>query len=131
MELASDAPRQNNISNDDVGQDSKTTSSWGSTPRFVLFLSYLLLLAFSNLGCKSPAAPAEEKVPPAPIKWEEIRQLVVLEEWTELVGTTQPLPNHAARVTSTVGGRVVAVLPNRGGKPIVEGQTVEEGDVLI
>jgi RND family efflux transporter MFP subunit len=69
-------------------------------------------------------------VPPAPIKWEDARQ-VFLEEWTELVGTTQPLPNHAARVTSPVSGRVVAVLPNRSGQSIVEGQSVEEGDVLV
>jgi RND family efflux transporter MFP subunit len=69
-------------------------------------------------------------VPPAPVKWEGPRQLF-LEEWTELVGTTQPLPDHAARVTAPVEGRVLAVLPASGGKPIVEGQEVSQGDVLV
>jgi RND family efflux transporter MFP subunit len=82
-----------------------------------------------TLGCNRAAPPAEEKVPPAPIKWEGARQLF-LEEWTELVGTTQPLPDHAARVTAPVAGRVTAVLPTKD-KPIVEGQLVEEGDVLV
>lgn len=98
--------------------------------RFVLFFCAFLPLIFLNFGCKRPNQPAAEKVPPAPIKWEEARQLF-LEEWTELVGTTQPLPNHAARVTSPVGGRVVSVLPYRAGKPLEEGQWVEEGDVLV
>src|SRR5437764_2951480 len=88
-----------------------------------------LAVACAPIGCNR-AKPAEEKVPPAPIKWEGSQQLF-LEEWTELVGTTQPLPDHAARVTSPVVGRVVAVLPNSGGKPIVEGQLVQEGDVLV
>ena len=69
-------------------------------------------------------------MPPAPVKWEGPRQLF-LEEWTELVGTTQPLPDHAARVTAPVEGRVLAVLPASGGKPIVEGQEVSQGDVLV
>src|SRR4051812_49309495 len=72
--------------------------------RFAIWLA----LAGPVLGCRAPAAP-EEKVPPAPVKWEAARQLV-LEEWTELVGTTQPLPDHAARVTAPVEGRVLSVL---------------------
>src|SRR5438445_5269731 len=96
----------------------------------------LLLSACLHLGCNHAAKPAEEKVPPAPAKWEGLRQLF-LEEWTELVGTTQPLPDHAARVTSPVAGRVLEVLPKSGAKEksgtkeIVEGQEVEEGDVLV
>src|SRR4051794_12824596 len=40
-----------------------------------------LLAAGLALGCRGPAtAPAEEKVPPAPVKWEGVRH-VVLEEW--------------------------------------------------
>src|SRR5262249_37713181 len=65
----------------------------------------LFALAFCNLGCKSAPPPTAEKVPPSPVKWEGCRQLF-LEEWTELVGTTQPLPDHAARVTSPVAGLV-------------------------
>src|SRR5947208_2189400 len=90
----------------------------------------LLLLAGLPLGCGSTAPPAEEKVPPAPVKWEAARQLF-LEEWTELVGTTQPLPDHAARVTAPVEGRVVSVLDGAAGKPVVEGQPVKQGDVLV
>jgi multidrug efflux pump subunit AcrA (membrane-fusion protein) len=71
-----------------------------------------LALAVAALGCNNRPPKPAEKVPPAPIKWEEARQ-VVLEEWTELVGSTLPLPDHAARVTSPVAGRVVAVLPSR------------------
>jgi RND family efflux transporter MFP subunit len=81
-------------------------------------------------GCHRGAAPAEEKVPPAPVKWEGARQLF-LEEWTELVGTTQALPDHAARVTAPVEGRVSSVLTSADGKRLTEGQSVRQGDVLV
>jgi RND family efflux transporter MFP subunit len=90
----------------------------------------VLLLAILPLGCNRTATPPEEKVPPAPVKWEGARQLV-LEEWTELVGTSQPLPDHAARVTAPVEGRVLSVLQGASGKPVVEGQPVRQGDVLV
>src|SRR5712692_5760447 len=62
------------------------------------------LLACLPLGCnRAPAAP-EETPPPAPVKWLEARQFFV-EEWTEIVGTTQPLPDRAARVSAAVEGR--------------------------
>src|SRR5436853_5047588 len=89
----------------------------------------LVLLACLPLGCNRAAPPAPEKVPPAPVKWEGARQLF-LEEWTELVGTTEPLPDHAARVTAPVEGRVLAVLSAAAGKPIAEGQPVKKGDIL-
>jgi len=98
--------------------------------RIAFSLCGLFSLACLAIGCNHAAKPTEEKVPPAPVKWEGSRQLI-LEEWTELVGTTQPLPDHAARVTSPVAGRVLAVLPSSGDKPIVEGQLVKEGDVLV
>jgi RND family efflux transporter MFP subunit len=101
-----------------------------SFQRAALCLSALLPLTCLSLGCNRAPKPAEEKFPPAPVKWEGPRQLF-LEEWTELVGTTQPLPDHAARVTAPVEGRVLAVLPDSGGKPIVEGQAVRQGDVLV
>src|SRR5215468_3943007 len=100
-----------------------------TSPRSLLLLPALLVLSGLCFGCTSATPPTEEKVPPALLKWEGLRQLV-LEEWTELVGTTQPLPDHAARVTAPVEGRVLAVLPASGGKPIVEGQEVSQGDVL-
>ena len=98
--------------------------------RIRLLVFAILVQGWFATGCNRPAKPVEEKVPPAPIKWEGSRQLF-LEEWTELVGTTQPLPDHAARVTSPVAGRVLEVLPANGPKPIVEGQVVAEGDVLV
>jgi multidrug efflux pump subunit AcrA (membrane-fusion protein) len=90
----------------------------------------LLVLACLSLGCNGAAKPAEEKVPPAPVKWEGARQ-VFLEEWTELVGTTQQLPDHSARVTAPIEGRVLSVLQGAAGKPVVEGQTVQAGDILV
>jgi RND family efflux transporter MFP subunit len=93
-------------------------------------LAAAVLLAGLLAGCRKSVPPAEEKVPPAPVKWEGIRQLV-LEEWTDLVGTTEPLPDHAARVTAPVEGRVLAVLTGAAGKPIAEGQLIEAGTVLV
>jgi membrane fusion protein (multidrug efflux system) len=94
-------------------------------------LAAAVLLAGLLAGCRKSAPPPEaEKIPPAPVKWEGIRQLV-LEEWTDLVGTTEPLPDHAARVTAPVEGRVLAVLSGAAGKPIAEGQLVEAGTVLV
>jgi membrane fusion protein, multidrug efflux system len=89
-----------------------------------------VLLVGLVAGCRKSAEPEVEKIPPAPVKWEGIRQLV-LEEWTDLVGTTEPLPDHAARVTAPVEGRVVSVLTAAAGKPVVEGQLVQAGDVLV
>jgi RND family efflux transporter MFP subunit len=97
-------------------------------PRFV---AALLALACLPLGCKRADKPAEaEKAPPAPVKWEGPRQ-VVLEEWAELLGSTEPLPLHAARVTTPVEGQVLAVLDAAAGKPVAEGQLVAKGDVLV
>jgi multidrug efflux pump subunit AcrA (membrane-fusion protein) len=93
--------------------ESKPIRTSISSPRRALSSCAFLALVFLNLGCnRGPKPAAVEKVPPAPIKWEEARQLF-LEEWTEYVGSTQVLPDHAARITSPVAGRVVAVLPNR------------------
>src|SRR5262249_34390237 len=55
---------------------------------------------------------------------------VFLEEWTELLGTTQPLPDHVARVSAPLEGRVIALLQAPGGKPVQEGMQVHKGDVL-
>jgi RND family efflux transporter MFP subunit len=97
--------------------------------RYLSFLGFIVLAAVP-LGCSRAAPSAEEKVPPAPVKWEGPR-LVVLEEWTELVGSTEPLPEHAARVTAPVEGRVLSLLTGAAGKPVVEGQLVQAGDILV
>jgi RND family efflux transporter MFP subunit len=125
------------MANNGVRAGSNTTRTPGPARRTALLLGCAaLFLGCLSLGCNRTPKPAEEKVPPAPVKWEGLRQLF-LEEWTELVGTTQPLPDRAARVTAPVAGRVLEVLPKssakeKGGtKEIAEGQEVEEGDVLV
>jgi multidrug efflux system membrane fusion protein len=59
----------------------------------------------------------------------EARQLF-LEEWTEIFGTTQPLPELSARVTAPVEGQVISVLQGTGGKKVVEGQEVRQGQII-
>jgi multidrug efflux pump subunit AcrA (membrane-fusion protein) len=94
-----------------------------------LFVMSALVLASLPLGCgAAPAAPEEEKTPPATVKWEPAR-LLVLEEWTELLGTTQPLPDHEERITAPIEGRVLTILGSAE-KPLVEGQPVQPGDVI-
>ncbi len=90
----------------------------------------ILLLAWLPFGCNRAAPPPEEKPPPATVKWEGALQSA-LEEWTELVGTTMPLPDHIARVTAPVEGRVLTVLTGAGSKPVAEGQRVDKGTVLV
>lgn len=94
------------------------------------FLSHavLFLLFTLSVGCRRPQEPAEEKSP-APVKWIEARQLF-LQEWTEIVGTTQALPSRTARVTAPVEGRVMSVLHDADGKPVIEGQQVKKGTVI-
>jgi RND family efflux transporter MFP subunit len=89
----------------------------------------LLLLAVP-LGCGKANPPAAESIPPAPVKWENARRFN-LSEWTELVGTTQPLPDRIARVTAPVEGRVLTVLQGANGKRVAEGQPVRKGDVIV
>jgi RND family efflux transporter MFP subunit len=95
-------------------------------------LGLLAVLMLLPSGCKKEEAPAAagEEEHAAPVKWETAEK-ADLEEWTELLGITQPLPNHAAHVSAAVGGYVLSVLPSDKGKPIVEGQRVEKGQILV
>jgi RND family efflux transporter MFP subunit len=107
------------------------------------FLTLLAAVALAGLplGCSRAPAP-EETAPPAPVKWMEARQMFI-EEWTEVVGTTQPLPNRAARITAPLEGRVVWVLGKAKDKSaadtdrakqaegFVEGQKVKAGDAIV
>jgi multidrug efflux pump subunit AcrA (membrane-fusion protein) len=90
-----------------------------------------LFLALLPLACsRKPAAP--EEAPPAPVKV-DFRKQLVFGEWTELVGATQPLPNHSARVTASIEGRVLWLLDDpaaTGSLKLVEGQRVERGQVI-
>jgi RND family efflux transporter MFP subunit len=102
------------------------TPAWSR--RFALGIVAVLMLLPS--GCKKEEAPAEEEVHAAPVKWETAEK-ADLEEWTELLGITQPLPNHSAHISAALGGFVLSVLPADKGKPLVEGQRVEKGQLLV
>src|SRR5205807_2036045 len=52
---------------------------------------WLLAGRASSGGNSAP----DEAPPSAPVKWMEARQFFI-EEWTEVIGTTQPLPDRAA-----------------------------------
>jgi RND family efflux transporter MFP subunit len=93
-------------------------------------LSFLPLLAlFFLTGCQR-VPPPKEDTPTAPVKWQGASELS-LEEWAELVGSTAPLPDHVARISSAVEGRVRTVLATVDSKPVAEGQRVEAGTVLV
>ncbi|HWG44195.1 MAG TPA: efflux RND transporter periplasmic adaptor subunit [Gemmataceae bacterium] len=84
---------------------------------------------FSLFGCHKAAPPEEEEVK-APVKV-VAAQKVSLGQYTELLGATQTLPQHAARVTAPVEGHVLWALSDGTGKAIVEGQHVEKGQVIV
>ncbi len=93
-------------------------------------LSLLLVLAAALPGCKKEEAAAEEGgAREAPVKWEGPERHE-LKEWTELLGTTQPLPGHVARVSAAVGGPVLSLLRDEKGKPVHEGQEVAKDQEL-
>jgi RND family efflux transporter MFP subunit len=89
----------------------------------------LVALAALPLACQQKP-PEEETSPPAPVQ-AMVPRALVLGQWTELDGTTQPLPQHAARVSAAVEGRVASVLTGEDGKPVHEGQLVHAGDIIV
>jgi RND family efflux transporter MFP subunit len=91
------------------------------------FLMASGLLAALLAGCAQPQKP--EATPAAPVKWEPASS-VVLEQWTELVGTTQPPPEGVAHITAPIEGRVVSLLKDAAGEPIHEGDEVKAGDMI-
>jgi RND family efflux transporter MFP subunit len=96
--------------------------------RVVFGLCALFLFLF--LGCKKEKPAAAEEEHAAPVKWEEAEK-ADLEEWTELLGITQPLPQRAAHISAPVGGYILSVLPSEKGKTLVEGQHVSKGQILV
>jgi RND family efflux transporter MFP subunit len=90
----------------------------------------LLLASLCVTGCKRPAAPSEEKAPPAAVKWEGPLQ-GALEEWTELLGTTTPCNDRVARITAPVEGRVLSITGESSGSAGLEGQRVEKGAAIV
>jgi RND family efflux transporter MFP subunit len=93
-----------------------------------LLLGGLLLITLAAGCAKIQAAP--EEPPPAPVKAGVGRALLIA-GWTELVGSTQPLPDHVARISAAVEGRVVAVPGHGAAKGVCEGQEVKAGDVIV
>jgi RND family efflux transporter MFP subunit len=93
-------------------------------PRLFLTAAAALLA-----GCARQPPQAEEEPPPAQVKWEAPR-ITHLEEWTELVGVAQPLPDHVSRVEARIDGRVSALLKGNDGKPLREGQEVQAGQEI-
>ena len=85
-------------------------------------------ITFLTAGCARPPA-AEEEPPPAPVKAVAGRALL-LGGWTELLGSTLPLPNQIARISTSVEGRVVAVPGYGAAKDMKEGQEVHAGDIV-
>src|SRR5262249_14437454 len=89
----------------------------------------LALLTCVAPGCGQPAIPPEEKPPPATVKWEGPLQSN-LEEWTQLVGTTMPLPDRVARITAPIEGRVTWLPTSGQDTSVGEGTQVPAGAVL-
>lgn len=84
-----------------------------------------------GIGCGRTPAVKEEENRVAPVKAVAAEKLS-LGEWTEMIGTTQPLPGRAARVSAIVEGRVLSLLgDDKLGRPLVEGQQVMAGDVIV
>ena len=99
-----------------------------SLRRLPLLLGLLVAIA---AGCKEATPPKEEEEhPPSPVQAEPARK-VALGEWTDLLGTTQPLPNHSARISATLEGHVLSVPGDGKGGTVVEGQQVESGAVIV
>jgi RND family efflux transporter MFP subunit len=86
------------------------------------------VLLLSMVGCRGSTSQAEEEFEPATVA-AEAAKTSELAEWTELLGTTQALPNSLARISAAVDGQVT--LLDDKGKPLAkEGQQIKKGHVL-
>src|SRR5438132_11792763 len=89
----------------------------------------LLLLMVISSGCRRTQAVAEEEIRAAPVKVVNAR-LLAIGQWTELLGTTQPLPDHVALISAPFEGRVLAVLKDEQGHSIHEGHQVKASTAI-
>ncbi|HZU37196.1 MAG TPA: hypothetical protein VFA18_14840, partial [Gemmataceae bacterium] len=88
----------------------------------------ILWMACLVAGChRAGEEPPEEAI--APVQAQQPREVSV-ESWTEIVGTTQPLPGNAAKVSAPVEGRVLWVLGDGHGPAVAEGQEVKAGQII-
>jgi RND family efflux transporter MFP subunit len=81
-------------------------------------------------GCKGKSAPPVEEHPEAPVQAQSAKK-ILMGEWTDLFGSTQPLPNRSARVSTAVEGHVLSVLGDGKGTTVVEGQQVKANQVIV
>jgi RND family efflux transporter MFP subunit len=88
----------------------------------------MALCLSSVAGCARTEAEGSgaEEHHPAPVKV-VIPRTEKLGEWTELLGTTQPLPDRIARVSAAVEGHVHSILESG----VTEGGTVKAGQLIV
>jgi membrane fusion protein, multidrug efflux system len=98
------------------------------TARIAAFFAGILPLL--PIACEPATPAAQEEVHPAPVKAVAARSLS-LGEWIEIYGSTVPLPNHSARVSAAVEGRVSAIASLSKNRPVTEGDEVKAGDPII
>lgn len=90
---------------------------------------FVLLYIAALAGCHHADPVAEEEIRPAPVKV-VLARLLVIGQKTDLLGTTQALPNHLARISAPFEGRLFSILKTPDGKAVDEGQLVKAGDVI-
>lgn len=98
--------------------------------RAILGITLLSSIACLPFGCSKAAPALPEEPPVAPVEVAAARG-ILLGEWVELVGTTQPLPSQVARISSPVEGRVSAILKVNGNRPLAEGDQIAAGTCIV
>ena len=93
-------------------------------------LLFALFLALLMTGCHKETPPAAEESHAAPVKVAS-PQMASYAEWTEVIGVTQPLPSHSARITAAVEGRVLKILDDGKSPQLQEGLEVRIGQTLV
>jgi RND family efflux transporter MFP subunit len=87
------------------------------------------LLCCLNAGCSRTAPTPDE--PAVALVQEQSPLLLTKPEWTDLLGTTQPLPNRIARVTAVIEGLVLPFAESEKAPAAVEGQQLKAGDIVL